>query len=61
VFFKADILFPPGGVQYEYVTGPHSESGEDTPPGAEGEWSVQGAATGAMKVSCTAFGYKFRR
>jgi hypothetical protein len=32
---KADILCPPGGVQYEYVTGPQSVSGEDTPPGAE--------------------------
>jgi hypothetical protein len=32
---KADILCHPGGVQYEYVTGPQSESGEDTPPGAE--------------------------
>jgi len=33
--FKADILCPPGGVEYEYVTGPQRESGEDNPPGAE--------------------------
>jgi hypothetical protein len=33
---KADILCPPGGVWYEYVTGPQSGSGEDTPPSAEG-------------------------
>jgi len=32
---KADILCPPGGVWYKYVTGPQSGSGEDTPPGAE--------------------------
>jgi hypothetical protein len=32
---KSDILCPPGGVQYEYVTGPQNGSGEDTPSGAE--------------------------
>lgn len=32
---KVDILRPPGGIQNEYVTGPQSGIGEDTPPGAE--------------------------
>jgi hypothetical protein len=33
--FSKQIFCPPGEVQYEYVRGPQSESGEDNPPGAE--------------------------